>query len=508
MIFINWSFGNGLKDQFMLGLFPSNYELPHLSIPLILLPLSQIFCLDEAFFANNLEHCLFFTKWQKRNGVLFRNCIFTPVPARYNYFYKPKIVYFMKSKLYLFATLSFLAVQNLVQAQLYIDAEIPVDTMVMDFFDGECVTVSNIVYTGADASSAYFEAANTDLNIPAGIFIGTGMAQDVIGPDTFISSSMGTDGDPDLGAEVFLPTFDAAVIEMDIVSSEDNTLNFYYIFGSEEYNEWVGSGFNDVFAFYVSGPGINGVQNIATVPGTVTPASINAINLDTNSVYYVDYIANGGTDTSLDGISTQLPATFTALANETYHIKIAVADVSDAIFDTGVFIGVNSLCGDSLVVPPAIALISQDGNTISIANESRYATSYFWDFGDQTTSTERHPGQHTYTQDGVYTVQLITQNYCCTDTVTTEVVVGSVGIEDPYSTPFQMFPNPVDDILEIQWDGTESYTLEIYDVAGKLLFFEKGAASQSVDFRRFEKGVYFVKINTGASVFTEKVIKN
>ncbi len=416
----------------------------------------------------------------------------------------------MKTKLYLFATLSFLMTYNVLQAQLYIDDEISVEQMVMDFFDGDCVTVSNIVYTGADESSAYFEAANTDLNIPAGIFIGSGMAESVIGPSTSGSttSNMGTPGDTDLNNEVQAVTYDAAVIEMDIVSTIDDTLMFYYVFGSEEYNEWVGVGFNDVFAFYVSGAGINGMQNIATVPGTNSPASINNINLDSNAVYYINYVENGGMDTELDGITTELPASFVALANETYHIKIAIADVVDASFDSGVFIGVESLCGDSLVTPPAEASISLDGNTITIINESRYATSYFWDFGDQTTSTERYPEPHSYTQNGEYTIQLITQNYCCTDTLSTEITVeGITGIEDLNFKPFQIFPNPVNDFMEIQWSDTKSYHLELYDITGKLLWTKESNLSQTIDFQRFEKGIYILKINAGNSVYTEKVVK-
>ena len=398
---------------------------------------------------------------------------------------------------------------NFLWGQLYIDETIPVEQMVIDFFDGECVTVSNITYSGSDESSAYFEAANTDLNIPAGIFIGSGKAVDVIGPSSSggTSSSMGTPGDVDLGNEVGLPTNDAAVIEMDIVSTVENTLSFYYIFGSEEYNEWISTGFNDIFAFYVSGAGINGVQNIATIPGTMTPASINTINLDTNSMYYIDYVANGGMDTELDGISTELPASFVALPNETYHIKIAIADVSDAVFDSGVFIGVESLCGDSLVVPPAIASMSLDGNTVAIENQSRYATSYFWDFGDQTTSFERHPAPHVYTEDGVYTIQLITQNYCCSDTLLQEVIVGDVSTEDIYLRPFQLFPNPVNSALELQWNSAEHYWLELYDITGKLIISEKGSSSLSVDFQSLEKGVYILKINTEDAVYTEKVMK-
>ncbi len=415
----------------------------------------------------------------------------------------------MKNKLYLFAVLSFFSFQNALQAQLYIDDEISVEQMVMDFFDGECVTVSNITYVGADESSAYFEAANTDLNIPAGIFIGSGTAEGVIGPSTSggTSNAMGTPGDVDLDNEVGMSTYDAAVIEMDIVSSIDNILNFYYIFGSEEYNEWVGSGFNDVFAFYVSGAGITGTQNIAMVPGTTTPASINSINLNSNAQYYVDYVVNGGMDTELDGISTELPATFVAFANETYHIKIVIADVSDQVFDSGVFIGVESLCGDSLVVPLAVASVSLDGNTITLVNESRYATSYSWDFGDQTTSTERYPEPHTYAEDGSYTVQLITQNYCCSDTISTDLIVGDVAVDEPYFKPFQLFPNPVNNVLEIDWTGVESYTLELYDITGKLILFENISSSKSIDFQRLEAGLYILKINTGNAVYTEKVVK-
>ena len=417
----------------------------------------------------------------------------------------------MKTRIYLFAVLLFFALQNTLLAQLYIDPEVTVEQMVMDFFDGECVSVTNITYAGADESSAYFEAANTDLNIPAGIFIGSGLAEGVIGPSTSggTSNAMGTAGDPDLDNEVGASTNDASVIEMDIVSSEDQALSFYYIFGSEEYNEWVGSGFNDVFAFYVSGEGINGTQNIATIPGTTTPASINNINLNTNSQYYVNYVEDGGMDTELDGISTELPASFVALANETYHIKIAIADVSDQVFDSGVFIGVESLCGDSLVTPPAEASISLDGNTITIANESRYATSYSWDFGDQTTSTERHPADHTYMEDGIYTIQLITQNYCCSDTLSTEVNIGDVtGIEDINSKPFELYPNPVNDVLAIQWPGgAENCVVELYDITGKLLFFEKTEFAKSIDFQGFEKGIYVLKISTEDSVYTEKVIK-
>jgi len=52
-------------------------------------------------------------------------------------------------------------------------------------------------------------------------------------------------------------TFDASILEFDFIPQSD-TLKFNYIFGSEEYPEYVNSGYNDVFGFFISGPGIAG----------------------------------------------------------------------------------------------------------------------------------------------------------------------------------------------------------------------------------------------------------
>ena len=70
-------------------------------------------------------------------------------------------------------------------------------------------------------------------------------------------------------------------------------INFNYVFGSEEYPEFVNAGFNDAFGFFLSGPNPTGGmyvdQNLAIVPGTAnTPVSIFNVNNVSNSAYYVD----------------------------------------------------------------------------------------------------------------------------------------------------------------------------------------------------------------------------
>lgn len=99
-------------------------------------------------------------------------------------------------------------------------------------------------------------------------------------------------GDTDLDALIpGYTTYDAVKLEFDVIPAKNGQLIFSYAFGSEEYNEWVDSPFNDVFGFWISGPGINdGIKptNVAYLPDQVTPCSINNINNGKYSQFYRD----------------------------------------------------------------------------------------------------------------------------------------------------------------------------------------------------------------------------
>ncbi len=363
----------------------------------------------------------------------------------------------MKKKLYTLAIIFLFGIQAQAQSELYIDISISAEQMVEDFFDGICVDISNVTYIGDNHSKGYFEGANAGIGLPGGILMSSGHVIDAIGPNNSNSTSSPTSGvdDPDLNNISNGVVNDAAVLEFDLISEVDDTLYFSYIFASEEYPEYTCSQFNDVFGFFVTGPNPSGgnyiAENMALIPDTLDPSGLTFTDLPVTinnvnsgevgaigsisnctppygsldfSVYYISNI--DGEHIEYDGMTTELLAPLAVIAGESYHIKIAVADVGDAAFDSSVFLGVESLCGDSLITPPAEVQISIDGNTVSVLNESRYATDYFWDFGDNTTSTERYPGPHTYAQDGYYSVSLITQNYCCSDTFLMTIPVGDI----------------------------------------------------------------------------------
>lgn len=361
----------------------------------------------------------------------------------------------MRKKLYLIPLLCLFIFP--LQAQLYMDTTITAEQMVMDFFDGNCVSVTNVTYTGESQAAGYFEAANTELGITGGILLSTGYATDAFGPNNQggISGNLSSGGDPDLGNLVSEGVNDAAVLEFDLVSDITDTIYFSYIFASEEYPEYVCSGFNDVFAFFQTGPAPGGGNyvnhNIAMVPDTADPSgltftdfpvAINSINAGLvgangslfnctppeGSLAFSDYYVSPFSNANLleqfqyDGFTVELLAPLIVQANETYHMKIAIGDVSDNIFDSSIFLGVESLCGESDITPPAEAeFVVEDNNRIDIENFSRYATSYLWDFGNGATSTERYPEFHVYPLAGTYDLTLTTQNFCCSDTLTATI---------------------------------------------------------------------------------------
>jgi len=209
---------------------------------------------------------------------------------------------------------------------------------------GASGTVKNIKYTGAKVAAGTFKGGASAIGFPAGVVLTSGDAKNVIGPNKNggITGSNGTPGDTDLD-KIVKPnkTDDASVLEFDYLAG-GKTLSFQYVFGSDEYNEFVGSSFNDVFSFYVNG------KPVSFIPGTSTAVAINNVNLNKNSKYYVDNpVGSGNRDTEMDGLTKVLPIVAAVTPGQFCHIKLAIADVSDTSLDSAVFIRAGSFSSTS-----------------------------------------------------------------------------------------------------------------------------------------------------------------
>lgn len=263
------------------------------------------------------------------------------------------------------------------QAQLQVNMAMTPDQLVNDVLLGGGVTASNITYTGVAMSRASFTTGTTNLGIDAGVILCTGDASSIPGASsTTVAGSNGGGPDPDLALLSGQGTNSAAILEFDFIPTGDS-LRFRFVFASEEYPEWVCSVYNDAFGFFLSGPGLNGpftnnAVNIAVVPGTTIPITINTINSGTpggaytgdgcassdpnwqnNSVYYVNNAA--GNTIAFDGFTTVLTALAQVQCGETYHIKLAIGNGSpfgdDTSYQSGVFLEAGSFASSGQVVP-------------------------------------------------------------------------------------------------------------------------------------------------------------
>lgn len=229
---------------------------------------------------------------------------------------------------------------------------------------GSGITILNASLTCANQASGRFTAVSSNLGIDTGILLTTGQAINVGQAEPGLTSyNNNTNGDPSLqtlsGAST---TRDACILQFDLVPKGD-TVKFDYVFGSEEYINSICGPYNDAFAFFISGPGIAGVQNMAQVPGTSIPVAVNSINNGVPGLYgnivnctsmgpgapFTAYYNNNqnGTTVAYRGLTTVLAASHAVNPCDTYHLKLTIADALNGLYDSGVFIKAGSLQSSS-----------------------------------------------------------------------------------------------------------------------------------------------------------------
>ncbi len=238
---------------------------------------------------------------------------------------------------------------------LAVTAETDPAVLVGNILGPGITVVGTPTFSGGAVQAGTFTGGAGSVGFDAGIVLSSGDVTQIpganaTGPETLggggtadddLSTSVGTSGDADLNALSGFTTYDAAVLSFDFQFGDGTIggdLYFNFVFASEEYIDFVGSAFNDVFGFFVDG------VNIALVPGTADPITVNTINPTANAAYYINNVDNtngfavAGLDIKFDGLTTVITASLTGLGPGVHSMKFAVADASDSILDAAVFI--------------------------------------------------------------------------------------------------------------------------------------------------------------------------
>lgn len=261
----------------------------------------------------------------------------------------------------------------LCQAQLNLNYDTTGVSLVQRLL-GNGISVSNVTRNAAPIATGYFfNRGGLQFDIDSGIvlangrLITSGSQWGLDGPSASNSSTnLMFGGDADLSSAINTVTSDASILEFDFVPLGDS-VRFRYVFASDEYPRFVCSPFNDAFAFFISGPGFIGLQNMALVPGTKTPVGINTVNsgkpgpgynlsactsIATGSPFTKYYVDNTGSPfLTLNGHTVVMEAVAEVLPCQSYHLKIVIADggsignnmVPDRTVNSAVFLEGRSL---------------------------------------------------------------------------------------------------------------------------------------------------------------------
>lgn len=229
---------------------------------------------------------------------------------------------------------------------------------------GSGVTIMNPSLNCPAIANGIFSVSASNLGIDSGIVLTSGRAASIngVGVNGYETGLASTNnhaaGDAQLSTLAGDNTQDACILEFDFIPSGDS-IKFNYVFSSEEYVNSTCGPYNDVFAFFISGPNITGQQNMALVPGTTIPVTINSINsgvpgpngdianclaMGPGSPFTQYFVNNaGGTTITHNGFTTVLKAVHEVTPCNTYHLKMAIADAGNALYDSGVFLEAGSL---------------------------------------------------------------------------------------------------------------------------------------------------------------------
>ncbi|MBX7093731.1 MAG: choice-of-anchor L domain-containing protein [Flavobacteriales bacterium] len=320
------------------------------------------------------------------------------------------------------------------QAQITVTPGGSANTIISNLV-GAGITVSNVVIncggTAYGTWSGNLGAGGVGMT-NGGILLTTGSAAAADGPNNSGSAGASVAGfdfsDPQLttqpGAGSPAPSFDNCILEFDMVPTCAQ-FNVAFVFGSEEYPEFVSSSYNDGFGMFITGPNPLGGNytnyNFARLPNGQL-VSIDNVNGGVNAAYY-------NTNTTgvmqYDGYTDGLTASINVTPCQTYHIKIIIADAGDQNYDSGLFLGYQSF---SCVIPPLTLTPSMTPATCGQSNGAAGVTtsggqgpfSYLWSPGGQTTSSISNLAPGTYTVT-------VTDPLSCTPNTTQTITVTSTG---------------------------------------------------------------------------------
>jgi len=335
----------------------------------------------------------------------------------------------MKHCLFVFILLysSVLFSQNiLVDSNTYTPQQLIEDILI----DSDCISnvvVTNIIggdFGGTDQSYGFFDATGTTFPLQSGVVLSTGRLSNVPGPNTNLSDDDAAGWSGDLDLETVLGednTFNATILEFNFETISEQ-ISFRYLFASEEYQEDNSNtcNYSDLFGFLIRPEGSSTYTNIALVPGTSTPVKVTTVHPEVpgacdaiNEEYFGSY-NNADAPINFNGQTTVLTASTSVIPNETYHVKLVIADEQNYRYDSAVFLEAGSFLPNIYLGNDRLFDTNNplcENETLELDVTQSGAISYTWFKNGLPIAGETNP-IYTIVDTGIYSVEVVYSASC------------------------------------------------------------------------------------------------
>ncbi|MEZ4793072.1 MAG: choice-of-anchor L domain-containing protein [Gelidibacter sp.] len=356
------------------------------------------------------------------------------------------------------------------------------------------VIVTNVVggdFGTSDTSYGYFEANGSSFPFQSGIILSTGKIVNAQGPNTSLSDDDAANwiGDNDLETILNEPnTLNATVLEFDFTSVASQ-VSFRYIFASEEYQENNSNTcrYSDLFGFLIRPIGSSQYTNIAVVPNTQTPVKVTTVHPEIpggcqaiNEFYFESW--NGPTaPINFNGQTKILTATADVVPNQTYHVKLVIADEQNYRYDSAVFLEAGSFqlstdLGPNLLTSTGNALCENDTYLLDASQTN--ANSFKWFKDGVELFGETNPTL-TVNTAGVYNVEVTLTSGCITYGEVVIEYFPEIIVSD--ATLTQCDQNQDGITLYDLYDAQSSITLNNQDLFVANYFLSQSEANQNIN---------------------------
>jgi PKD repeat protein len=263
----------------------------------------------------------------------------------------------------------------------------------------------------------------------------------------------------------------------------------------------------------------NYTVTVTDADGCVDSAMVNVIQVD-NPVEPVITIA--GDLEFCEGGSAVLSGP-PGFPQYTWNTGSTTQDIT--VFESGIYtlyvtdsIGCSSAISsiEIIVNPIPVASFSYTLTdfTLDFTNLSLNAADYTWTFGDGGFDNAADPS-YTYSEGGVYTITLIADNDCGSDTANLTLGVMNIGVQEASGiAEFSMYPNPAHDLLVMDMTLNENRKIDIqfFDQLGQIVLNQRndlkvGANTMDFDLSSLAQGVYSIRISDDQYTQVVKLVK-